>query len=66
LTDRIDHLNFEGEMSHSTRVIRATRSIVVKLSLYIYIERERELGYDVMHSMDHPCVMDYFSLSKPK
>jgi hypothetical protein len=38
LTGRIDHLNFEyGEMIHSTRVIRVTRSTVAKLSLSIYI-----------------------------
>jgi hypothetical protein len=37
LTGQIDHLNFkEGETVCSTRVIHATRSIVAKLSLYIY------------------------------
>jgi hypothetical protein len=35
LTNRIDHLNFEdGEMSHSTQIIYATRSIVAN-SIYI-------------------------------
>jgi hypothetical protein len=38
LIGRINHLNFEdSEMIRSTRVIRATRSTVAKLSLYIYI-----------------------------
>jgi hypothetical protein len=37
LTGRIDYLNFkDGETVRSTRVIRATRSIVAKL-IYIYI-----------------------------
>jgi hypothetical protein len=27
---------------------------VVKNLVYIYIERERELGYGAMHSTDHP------------
>jgi hypothetical protein len=38
LTGRIDYLNFkDGEMIRSTRDIRATHSIVAKLSLSIYI-----------------------------
>jgi hypothetical protein len=36
LTNRIDHLNFKNEkMVRSTQVIRATRSIVSKLSLFM-------------------------------
>jgi hypothetical protein len=46
----IFYLNLEdGETVCSTRVIRATRSIVAKLSLSIYIYNEgggRELGGD--------------------
>jgi hypothetical protein len=37
LTGQIDYLNFaDGKTVHSTRVIRATRSIVAKLSFSIY------------------------------
>jgi hypothetical protein len=37
LTGQIDYLNFEdGETVHSTWTIRATRSTIAKLSLYIY------------------------------
>jgi hypothetical protein len=36
------------------------------LSLYIYIKRERELGYDIMHSMDRPHTIDRFFIPKKK
>jgi hypothetical protein len=38
LTGQIDYLNFkDGKTVRNTRVIRATHSTIVKLSLYLYI-----------------------------
>jgi hypothetical protein len=56
LTGRIDHLNFvDGETIRSTRAIRATRSTVAKLSLYIYIE----LGYGALQSTRVLCALHF-------
>jgi hypothetical protein len=34
------------------------------VNIYIYIERERELGYGTTRSTDDPCVMGRFSVFK--
>jgi hypothetical protein len=67
LIGRIDYLNFEdGETVRSTQTIRATHSTVAKLSLYIYIKREkkRELGYSAMYSTYDSYFTDNFFVFK--
>jgi hypothetical protein len=36
----------------------------ITLVIYIYIERERELGYGATHNTDGPCATDRFSFFK--
>jgi hypothetical protein len=60
LTSRIDYLNFEdGETVRSIRTIRATRSTVAKLSIYIESKDTVSLAFVSLTQKLHQIISEF-------